>query len=129
VCGRQGGGPLKALQAAGATSLRAIAAGLNEQNIPTARGQGKWSAVQVARVLRTHLIPSAVPRPGLISALAASKEDPRPMNLRWVSALSPGRGALIVRRRLMGRLFVGLTVFSAIFLFAATLLFVLLLPV
>jgi hypothetical protein len=38
-------------------------------------------------------------------------------------------GALIVRRRLMGRLFVGLTVFSAIFLFAATLLFVLLLPV
>jgi hypothetical protein len=29
----------------------------------------------------------------------------------------------------MGRLFLGLTVFSAIFLFAATLLFVLLLPV
>jgi hypothetical protein len=36
---------------AGATSLRAIAAGLNEQGIPTARGTGKWSAVQVARVL------------------------------------------------------------------------------
>jgi ABC-type hemin transport system ATPase subunit len=31
-------------------SLRAIAAGLNERNIPTARG-GEWSAVQVARVL------------------------------------------------------------------------------
>jgi DNA invertase Pin-like site-specific DNA recombinase len=41
---------IKALQAAGATSLRDIAVGLNEQNIPTARG-GEWSAVQVARVL------------------------------------------------------------------------------
>jgi len=29
-------------------SLRAIAVGLNTQGIPTARGQGKWSAVQVA---------------------------------------------------------------------------------
>jgi DNA invertase Pin-like site-specific DNA recombinase len=42
---------VKALQAAGATSLRAIAAGLNEQGIPTAKGNGQWSAVQVARVL------------------------------------------------------------------------------
>jgi DNA invertase Pin-like site-specific DNA recombinase len=42
---------VKALQAAGKTSLRAIADGLNEQGIPTARGQGIWSAVQVARVL------------------------------------------------------------------------------
>jgi DNA invertase Pin-like site-specific DNA recombinase len=42
---------IRELQAAGATSLRAIAAGLNEQGIPTARGAGKWSAVQVARVL------------------------------------------------------------------------------
>lgn len=42
---------VKALQAAGATSLRAIAAGLNAQGIPTARGQGVWSANQVARVL------------------------------------------------------------------------------
>jgi hypothetical protein len=41
----------QALQAAGATSLRAIAAGLNEQGIPTAKGNGQWSAVQVARVL------------------------------------------------------------------------------
>jgi len=39
------------LQAAGVTSLRAIADGLNAQNIPTARGNGSWSAVQVARVL------------------------------------------------------------------------------
>ena len=39
------------LQAAGATSLRAIAAGLNERGIPTSRGEGAWSAVQVSRVL------------------------------------------------------------------------------
>jgi DNA invertase Pin-like site-specific DNA recombinase len=45
------GPSIKALQAAGATSLRAIADGLNEQGIPTARGIGQWSAVQVSRVL------------------------------------------------------------------------------
>jgi hypothetical protein len=39
------------LQAAGATALRAIAAGLNARRIPTARGDGDWSAVQVKRVL------------------------------------------------------------------------------
>jgi resolvase-like protein len=39
------------LQAAGATSLRAIADGLNVRCIPTARGSGEWSAVQVMRVL------------------------------------------------------------------------------
>jgi hypothetical protein len=39
------------LQAVGATSLRAIAAGLNDRGIPTARGNGTWSAVQVARVM------------------------------------------------------------------------------
>jgi DNA invertase Pin-like site-specific DNA recombinase len=38
------------LQAAGATSLRAIAAGLNERGIRTARGS-TWTAVQVDRVL------------------------------------------------------------------------------
>jgi DNA invertase Pin-like site-specific DNA recombinase len=44
-------GPIIAeLQAAGATSLRAIAAGLNERGIPAARG-GQWAAVQVSRVL------------------------------------------------------------------------------
>jgi DNA invertase Pin-like site-specific DNA recombinase len=39
------------LQAGGAASLRAIAAGLNDRGIPTARGEGEWSAPQVARVL------------------------------------------------------------------------------
>ena len=39
------------LQAGGATSLRAIAAGLNERDIPTARGEGEWTATQVMRVL------------------------------------------------------------------------------
>jgi Recombinase len=38
------------LQAAGCESLRAIAAGLEERGIPAARG-GKWSAVQVSRLL------------------------------------------------------------------------------
>ena len=42
------------LQAGGATSLRAIAAGLNERGIPTARG-GEWTATQVMRVIdRCH---------------------------------------------------------------------------
>jgi DNA invertase Pin-like site-specific DNA recombinase len=45
------GPTIAALQAGGATSLRAIAAGLNAQGIPTAKGNGTWSAVQVARVL------------------------------------------------------------------------------
>jgi DNA invertase Pin-like site-specific DNA recombinase len=39
------------LQAAGAASLRAIADGLNQRGIPTARGNAVWSATQVARVL------------------------------------------------------------------------------
>jgi DNA invertase Pin-like site-specific DNA recombinase len=38
------------LQASGATSLRAIAAGLNQRQIPTAKG-GQWSATQVMRVM------------------------------------------------------------------------------
>jgi DNA invertase Pin-like site-specific DNA recombinase len=41
---------IKELQAAGKASLRAIADGLNEQGIPTARG-GKWSSPQVMRML------------------------------------------------------------------------------
>ena len=41
---------IKELQAAGKTSLRAIAAGLNEQGIPSARG-GQWSSPQVMRML------------------------------------------------------------------------------
>src|SRR6516165_8038750 len=39
------------LQAAGAASLRAIADGLNAKKIPTARGDGEWTATQVMRVL------------------------------------------------------------------------------
>jgi DNA invertase Pin-like site-specific DNA recombinase len=42
------------LQAAGATSLRTIAAGLNDRGIPTAQG-GQWSATQVWRVLNRRL--------------------------------------------------------------------------
>ena len=41
---------IQELQAAGFKSLRAIAAGLEERGIPTARG-GRWSSVQVARML------------------------------------------------------------------------------
>jgi hypothetical protein len=47
---------IQELQAAGCESLRAIAAGLEECSIPAARG-GKWSAVQVARLLGAADIP------------------------------------------------------------------------
>jgi DNA invertase Pin-like site-specific DNA recombinase len=39
------------LQADGVTTLRAMAAALTERGIPTAKGDGAWSATQVARVL------------------------------------------------------------------------------
>ena len=48
------------LQASGAMSLSAIAAGLNERKIPTARGNGTWSAVQVIRVMKRANIPTVV---------------------------------------------------------------------
>jgi hypothetical protein len=41
--------------------LRAIAAGLNAQGIPTAKGSGQWSAVQVARVLERICMTDKVP--------------------------------------------------------------------
>jgi len=41
---------IETIKAAGASSLRQIAAGLNERNITTPRG-GEWSAVQVQRAL------------------------------------------------------------------------------
>jgi DNA invertase Pin-like site-specific DNA recombinase len=44
---------IEKLQASGVTSLTGIAAGLNAAGIPTARGNGEWSAVQVSRVLAT----------------------------------------------------------------------------
>jgi hypothetical protein len=42
---------IKELQESGVTSLRAIAAVLNERGIPTPRGQGVWQAKQVQRVV------------------------------------------------------------------------------
>ena len=42
---------IRELQASGATSLRAIAAGLAARGIETARGETAWSPTQVARVL------------------------------------------------------------------------------
>jgi DNA invertase Pin-like site-specific DNA recombinase len=39
------------LRAAGITSLQGIARQLNEAGIPTPRGQGRWSAVQVGRII------------------------------------------------------------------------------
>jgi DNA invertase Pin-like site-specific DNA recombinase len=42
---------IEKLRAAGLTSLRAIAAALNESGIETPRGEGKWQAAQVARVM------------------------------------------------------------------------------
>jgi len=42
------------LQASGATSLRAIADGLNARKIPAARGNGEWTATRVMRVLERN---------------------------------------------------------------------------
>jgi DNA invertase Pin-like site-specific DNA recombinase len=47
---------VRELQAGGVVSLRAIAAGLDERGIPAARG-GKWSAVQVSRLLGAASLP------------------------------------------------------------------------
>jgi hypothetical protein len=47
---------IQELQAGGCESLRAIAAGLEERGIPAARG-GKWSAVQVSRLLEAAAVP------------------------------------------------------------------------
>ena len=47
---------IKELQAAGKTSLRTIAEGLNAAGVPTPRG-GEWSAVQVQRVLERLDLP------------------------------------------------------------------------
>jgi DNA invertase Pin-like site-specific DNA recombinase len=42
---------IEELRAAGATSLNAIAAGLNEKEIATPRGNRLWTATQVSRIL------------------------------------------------------------------------------
>jgi DNA invertase Pin-like site-specific DNA recombinase len=45
-------GPIvRDLQAAGARSLRAIAAGLNDRGVKTPRGNGKWQAWTVHQLL------------------------------------------------------------------------------
>ena len=41
---------IKGIQATGITSLNGIARALNQRSVPTAR-KGKWTAVQVRRVL------------------------------------------------------------------------------
>jgi DNA invertase Pin-like site-specific DNA recombinase len=43
---------IRRIQAAGHTSLSAIAAKLNNAGIPTVRGKGVWKAIQVQRVLK-----------------------------------------------------------------------------
>jgi DNA invertase Pin-like site-specific DNA recombinase len=58
------------LQATGATSLRAVAAGLNDRGVPTPRG-GAWSAAQVMRVLARGPASSASPRPFADQSAAA----------------------------------------------------------
>jgi hypothetical protein len=56
---------VKELQAAGVTTLRGIADGLNRSGIPTPRGRGEWQAAQVERVLvRLRFFKPA--RPGII---------------------------------------------------------------
>jgi hypothetical protein len=42
---------VEALQASGVTTLRGMAAALNEARIPTPRGKGRWHPMQVRRVL------------------------------------------------------------------------------
>jgi Recombinase len=56
--------PIQELQEAGFESLRAIAAGLEERGIPAVRG-GKWSAVQVSRLLEASAIPFQVANVGV----------------------------------------------------------------
>jgi recombinase len=75
---------IQELQAAGCESLRAMAAGLEERGIPAPRG-GKWSAVQVARLLEQAAIPFGASDGGVVEpsntlrlarfAMAAASSD------------------------------------------------------
>jgi hypothetical protein len=70
------------LQAAGATSLRAIAAALNERRIKTPRGDGEWQAVQVSRrwraaVERPAQLRSRTALPPLLGAIGGDATLPR----------------------------------------------------
>jgi hypothetical protein len=75
------------IRQSGITSLRGIAAALNERGIPTARGEGKWSAVQVARTLalRTQSRPKPFLPPGQNNKGAILDDHDRRAN--------PGRGS------------------------------------
>jgi hypothetical protein len=42
---------IKELKENGVTTLRGIAAALNERGVPTSRGKGQWQASQVKRVM------------------------------------------------------------------------------
>jgi hypothetical protein len=53
---------IKELQEGGVTTLRAIAAALDERGIPTPRGQGLWHATQVRVVLARLAADSAANR-------------------------------------------------------------------
>ena len=46
---------IEELKSVGITSLRGIAAGLDERGISTARGRGPWTPAQVRRVLKRIL--------------------------------------------------------------------------
>ena len=61
------------LQASGAGSLRAIAAGFNARRIPTARGAGQWSAVQVSRVVERAVPKRVVFSPHEVAAELARR--------------------------------------------------------
>src|SRR6516165_6376083 len=67
---------IKELQASGCTSLRAIAAGLEERGIPAARG-GKWSAVQVSRLLEATLPFEASASSRETAAVSELRDDER----------------------------------------------------
>jgi hypothetical protein len=66
---------IKELQEGGVTTLRAIAAALDERGIPTPRGQGPWHATQVRVVLARLASDSAgEKKPSII----LQKESPVP---------------------------------------------------
>jgi DNA invertase Pin-like site-specific DNA recombinase len=55
---------IEEIREAGATSLHAIAAALNERGVPTASGRGKWGASQIRRMRLRLEPPSSTQPPG-----------------------------------------------------------------
>jgi hypothetical protein len=104
---------IKDLQAAGKTSLKAIAASLNEAGISTARGE--WSAVQVMRILarldhfrEEERAPRRSPscflqrtdvRPCGVMNLASRKSRPVRYQARFFLLVSHGQVCSRLRRR------------------------------